>query len=83
VSLLAHLRFLDAIVLAIPSDIAHGNDHIPLLKHSILTWFPAFGAVSARIVGEKNMASSSGWAMRRQMRLPFRLGKELRVIWAV
>lgn len=49
---------------------------IPVLKHSILTWFPIAGSASASSVGAKNMASSSGCAMSRQMRL-------LRIFWKV
>ncbi len=55
----------------------------PVLRHRILTWFPASGAVSASSVGAKNMASSSGCAIKRQMRLLRRWDAEERVTWAV
>lgn len=56
---------------------------LPLLRHSILTWLPASSSVNARRVGAKNMASSSGWAMRRQMRLLRSWGKEVRAMCPV
>lgn len=52
-----------------------GND-VPVLKQRIFRWFPSSGLVSANTVGEKNMASSSGCAIKRQMRLLRSLGKE-------
>ena len=60
-----------------------GLGDVPLLRERILTWFPASGSVRASSVGAKNMASSSGWAMRRQMRLLRSWGKEVRVMCAV
>lgn len=53
------------------------TENIPLLKHRILTWFPSSGLVSASSVGAKNMASSSGCAISRQIRLLYRGGNEL------
>jgi hypothetical protein len=50
--------------------------HIPLLKHNILTWFPSSGFVSASRVGAKNIASSSGCAMSRHIRLLYNVGKD-------
>ena len=41
----------------------------PVDRQRILRWLPNWGLVRERRVGEKNMASSSGWAMRRIMRL--------------
>jgi hypothetical protein len=46
-----------------------------VLKQRILTWFPNSGLVNASSVGAKNMASSSGWAMRRHIRLLYSVGK--------
>lgn len=51
--------------------------YAPLLRHNILTEFPVSGRVSASRVGAKNMASSSGCAIRRQMRLLRRLGNRI------
>lgn len=48
---------------------------VPLLKHRILRWFPNSGLVRARTVGAKNIASSSGCAIRRHIRLLYRRGK--------
>jgi len=57
---------------------------IPVLRHSILTWLPIAGSVSASSVGAKNMASSSGCAISRQMRLLRSFWKVgVREIWAV
>lgn len=53
-----------------------GLNDAPVLKQRIFRWFPSSGLVSASTVGEKNMASSSGWAIKRQMRLLRSLGKE-------
>ena len=50
--------------------------NIPVVKHRIFRWFPSSGLVSAKTVGAKNMASSSGCAISRQMRLLQRLGRE-------
>lgn len=50
---------------------------VPVLKHSIFTWFPSSGFVSANTVGAKNIASSSGCAITRHIRLLYRVGKEL------
>ena len=47
-----------------------------MLKHRILRWFPRSGFVSASTVGAKNMASSSGCAIKRQIRLFDNRGKE-------
>ncbi len=55
----------------------------PLLRQRILTWLPVSEAVRASNVGEKNIASSSGWAMSRQMRLLRRVGREVRMTCAV
>lgn len=41
----------------------------PVLRHRILTWLPVSGRVNANTVGAKNMASSSGCAINKQMRL--------------
>jgi hypothetical protein len=46
-----------------------GKQNLPLLKHKILTWFPSAGSVNANSVGAKNMASSSGCAISRQILL--------------
>lgn len=51
--------------------------HIPVLKHRIFTWFPNAGFVSANSAGAKNIASSSGCAMSRHIRLLYSRGKEL------
>src|SRR6266536_1399532 len=53
--------------------------NIPLLKHKILTWFPNAGSVSARTVGAKNIASSSGCAISKQILLFLSFGKRERV----
>lgn len=52
----------------------------PVLRHSILTWFPLPGRVRASTVGAKNMASSSGWAMSRHILLLRRVGKRAWVV---
>lgn len=49
---------------------------LPVLKHRIFRWFPSSGLVRATTVGAKNMASSSGCAIRRQIRLFCRRGKD-------
>ena len=49
---------------------------LPLLRHSILTWFPRSGRVNASKVGAKNMASSSGCAISSSMRLFCNVGKD-------
>lgn len=49
---------------------------IPVLKHRIFRWFPSSGLVRANTAGAKNMASSSGCAMRRQIRLFCSRGKD-------
>ena len=49
----------------------------PLLSDKIETRFPVSGRVSARTVGAKNIASSSGCAIRRQMRLPRRADRRV------
>ena len=49
--------------------------NIPLLRHKILRWLPSSGLVKASTVGAKNMASSSGWAIRRHIRLLYNRGK--------
>jgi hypothetical protein len=41
-----------------------------------LTWFPNSGFVSANSVGAKNIASSSGCAISRHIRLLYNRGKE-------
>lgn len=51
-------------------------DYVPVLKQRILRWFPSSGRVSASTVGAKNMASSSGWAIKRQIRLLVSRGNE-------
>lgn len=53
-----------------------GRSDIPVLKQRIFRWFPSSGLVRASTVGEKNMASSSGCAINRQMRLLRSRGKE-------
>jgi hypothetical protein len=53
----------------------HANSSIPVLKHKILMWFPSSGFVSASNVGAKNIASSSGCAMRRHIRLSYSFGR--------
>ena len=72
-------------VLSLSSSFYGGGEgwNEPVLRHRILTWFPAAGSVSARSAGAKNMASSSGWAVRRQIRLFVGRGKRARVRWAV
>lgn len=47
---------------------------IPLLRQRILRWLPYSGLVRANTVGAKNMASSSGWAISRHIRLLYRRG---------
>jgi len=56
--------------------------NIPLDKHNILTWFPRLGFVNAIKVGAKNIASSSGWAIRRAILFRVNEGK-LELIKAV
>jgi len=51
------------------------SQNLPLLKHKILTWFPRLGSVSANNVGAKNIASSSGCAISRQILLFLSFGK--------
>ncbi|GMF77200.1 unnamed protein product [Aspergillus oryzae] len=55
------------------SDVALCN--VPLLRHKILRWFPSSGLVKASTVGAKNIASSSGWAINRHIRLLYKRGK--------
>lgn len=57
-------------------DIVRVICDVPVLKQRIFRWFPSSGWVRASTVGAKNMASSSGWAINRQMRLLTSLGKE-------
>lgn len=49
--------------------------NVPLLRHKILRWFPSSGLVKASTVGAKNIASSSGWAINRHIRLLYKRGK--------
>ena len=56
---------------------------LPLLKQRIFKWFPNFASVSASTAGAKNIASSSGWAMRRQMRFSRSWGNDARATCAV
>lgn len=49
---------------------------LPLLRHSIFTWFPCSGRVRTSSVGAKNMASSSGCAMSSRMRLLRSVGND-------
>ena len=56
---------------------------LPLLKHSIFKWFPNFASVSTSTAGAKNITSSSGWAMRRQMRFSRSWGNDARATCAV
>ncbi len=74
----SHQHSLDTAVRAVWlfGDAYLGRCDIPLLKHRILIWFPKPSAVNAVSVGEKNMASSSGWAMSRHMRLFRSVGRE-------
>ena len=51
------------------------SQNLPLLRHKILTWFPRLGSVSANNVGAKNIASSSGCAISRQILLFLSFGK--------
>lgn len=48
-----------------------------------MTWLPVSGRVSASTVGAKNMASSSGCAISRQMRLLRNAGKRVCTTLAV
>jgi hypothetical protein len=61
----------------------HMGHNIPLLRHKILTWFPRLGSVNASTVGAKNMASSSGCAISRHIRLFLSFGKRERVMETV
>ena len=65
------------------ANVSRERMRVPVLRHNILTWLPRPTSVSARSVGEKNIASSSGCAMRRQIRLLRNLGNETRVRYAV
>lgn len=53
-----------------------GERFVPVLKHRIFRWFPNSGLVRANTAGAKNMASSSGCAMSRQIRLFCSRGKD-------
>lgn len=46
-----------------------GCGQVPVLRQRIFRWLPSSGLVRARTVGAKNIASSSGWAIRRHIRL--------------
>lgn len=48
---------------------------LPELRHKILKWLPVSGRARAKTVGAKNIASSSGCAIRRQIRLFSRAGR--------
>ena len=67
----------------VPLNCRHAKYYAPLLKHRIFTWLPSCGSARASTVGAKNIASSSGWAIKRQMRLLRRRGKDARAMWAV
>lgn len=49
---------------------------VPVLKQRILRWLPSSGLVSDSTAGAKNMASSSGCAINRQIRLLESRGKD-------
>lgn len=49
--------------------------NVPVLRQRILRWFPSSGLVRASTVGAKNIASSSGCAMSRHIRLFSSRGK--------
>jgi hypothetical protein len=55
------------------------QNHVPLERHNILTWFPISGFVNESKVGPKNIASSSGCAMSSNIRLPVRDGNDLAI----